>query len=282
MGATGILNCLNAADGSRVWSRDTLADASAQNREWGDSCSPLVTAAHVIVSSGGANGWSLVAYDKATGEIAWHAGDAPSAYASPILATLAGIPQILIVNGNSVVAHGPADGHILWEHPWGDGNSICANPIVIGDNQVFLSTGYGYGCLLLEIERDAEGEIKVSEVWPLNRNMKFKFTNGVHRDGFVYGLDDGVLACLELKTGKRRWKSGRYGHGQVLLVDDLLLIQAESGEVVLVRPDPKKLAEVARYPALTEKTWNNPALSGPYLLVRNDKQAACLRLPTRE
>ncbi len=280
VGSTGILTCLDGSNGTKLWSRNTFEDAHGTMLEWGDACSPLVTDAVVIVSTGGPNGWSMAAYHKDSGEIAWHAGDAEAAYDSPILANLCGVPQILILNRLMAVAHDPSDGHILWEHAWGGGDSLCANPIVVGDDQLFLSTGYGYGCALWQLKRDAaSGKFEITEDWPRNRNMKFKFTNGVQRDGYIYGMDDGVLACLDLKTGKRKWKAGRYGHGQLLLVGDLLLVQAESGELLLVKASPDKLTEVAQMPGFDEKTWNSPALSGALLLVRNDKEAACYELP---
>jgi outer membrane protein assembly factor BamB len=112
-----------------------------------------------------------------------------------------------------------------------------------------------------------------------NRNLKPKFTNLVRRGQHVYGLDDGVLACVNLEHGNREWKRGSYGHGQILLVDDLLLIQAESGDVVLTEISPEKPRELARFRALPGKTWNHPALVGNLLLVRNDREAACYRLP---
>ena len=112
--------------------------------------------------------------------------------------------------------------------------------------------------------------------------MKTRFTNVVVRGGFVYGLDDGILACVDLSTGERKWKHGRYGHGQVLLVEDVLLVQAESGEVVLVEANPTGHHELTRFAALKVKTWNNPALSGRYLLVRNGEEAACYELPLRQ
>ena len=98
-------------------------------------------------------------------------------------------------------------------------------------------------------------------------------------DGFVYGLDDGILACLDPATGERKWKAGRYGHGQMILVERTLLVQTEEGELVLVDPSPDGLKELARFDALGAKTWNPPALAAPYLLVRNDKEAACYELP---
>jgi outer membrane protein assembly factor BamB len=102
----------------------------------------------------------------------------------------------------------------------------------------------------------------------------------VTKDGFVYGLDDGILACVDLATGELRWKEGRYGHGQCLLVGDLLLLTAENGEVVLIEPTPDERRELTKVAALRGKTWNPPALAGDLLLVRNDQEAACYLLPT--
>ena len=148
--------------------------------------------------------------------------------------------------------------------------------MVLPDDRVFVSSGYGVGCKLFQIQRDSAG-FQAALIWE-TKNLKAKFTNVVPRDGFIYGLDDGILVCLDLATGERKWKSGRYGHGQMIGVDDLLLIQAESGDIVLVEATPEAHHEVTRFAALTGKTWNNPALAGAYLLVRNDREAACYQL----
>ena len=140
-----------------------------------------------------------------------------------------------------------------------------------------MATGYGIGCSLLQLEPRPVGEWSVTEVWK-NRNLKPKFTNLVRREKYVYGLDEGILVCLDPATGNRVWKNGRYGHGQLLLVDDVLLIQTEPGDVVLVEATPEGHRELARLPALKSKTWNNPVLAGDLLLVRNDLEAACYQL----
>ena len=288
LGATGILNCLDLGTGERIWSEDILYDNNAELASWGMSGSPLVLDDLVVVSAGGREGKSLVAYHKDTGEPVWRGGSDPAGYSSPLITTLAGVPQILIFNYGSVAAHDPSSGKVLWQHPWSSSYSECvAQPVPLPNDRVFVSSAYGIGCKLFQIARDANNQLKAALVWETPR-LKAKFTNVVHRDGYIYGLDDGVLVCLDLTDGQRRWKRGRYGHGQVILVDepdagkrqsDLLLVTAESGDVLLVEVNPNESKELSRFPALAGKTWNNPALAGQYLLVRNDREAACYELP---
>jgi outer membrane protein assembly factor BamB len=153
-----------------------------------------------------------------------------------------------------------------------------ALPVALGDDRVLVSSGYGVGSELLQLTREKTGIFTVNRLWKTNR-LKAKFNNLVTRDGYVYGLDDGVLACLDLATGELKWKDGRYGHGQFILLRDVLLIAAENGEVVLLDPVPDERRELAKFQALDGKTWNPPALVGDLLLVRNDQEAACYRLP---
>ena len=141
---------------------------------------------------------------------------------------------------------------------------------------MLLSSGYGTGSELLQIKKAEKWS--ASRLWKSIR-LKAKFTNVVYRDGYIYGLDDGILVCLDAATGEQKWKDGRYGHGQVILTGNLLLVMAENGDVVLVEPVPQGHRELARFSALNGKTWNPPALAGELLVVRNDKEAACYRLP---
>ena len=279
LGATGILNCLDLATGERVWSVNIVADNNARVHDWGMSGSPLVINDGVVVSAGGQNGRSLVAYHTETGERIWSGGTAQAGNSSPLITTLAGVRQILIFNYGNVAAHHPLTGQILWEYPWSTDTEHVAQPVPLSGDRVFVSSGYGIGCKLLQIQRDVHDNWHVSLVWETPR-LKAKFTNVVYRDGYIYGLDDGVLVCLDIVDGQRKWKRGRYGHGQMILVNDVLLVQAELGDVVLVEANPNNAGkELARFTALDGKTWNNPALAGPYLLVRNDREAACYELP---
>jgi outer membrane protein assembly factor BamB len=142
---------------------------------------------------------------------------------------------------------------------------------------VLISTGYGIGSELLQISREKE-RWKAARVWKSIR-MKSKFANLFHIDGFVYGLDDGALACIDVANGELKWKGERYGHGQMILVGGLILLMAERGELVLIEPDPGEQRELARFKVFNAKTWNPPALAGDRLVVRNDREAASFRLP---
>jgi outer membrane protein assembly factor BamB len=278
LGATGLLNCLDLATGKRIWSKDVVQDNNAQVIGWGMSGSPLLLDSLIVVSAGGREGNSLVAYHQNTGARIWSGGSDRAAYSSPLVATIAGVRQILIFNQNNIAAHDPTTGEILWQQGWPGGSECVAQPVPLPGDRVFVSSGYGIGCKLFQIQRGENGALHSSLIWETNR-LKAKFTNVVHRDGYIYGLDDGILVCLDLANGERTWKAGRYGHGQMINVGDLLLIQAESGDVVLAEANPQAHVELARMAALNSKTWNNPALAGRYLLVRNDREAACYELP---
>jgi outer membrane protein assembly factor BamB len=277
LGATGILNCLQFDTGQLVWSRDILRDNDASLPEWGVAGSPLVHDRLVIVNAGGPGGRSLVAYDKNTGTRVWSGGDAPAGYSSPRVASFDGFTQILIFNGSGLAAHHPVDGRLLWDFPWAPRHPHVAMPVLVPRDRVLISSGYGSGSALLQVSQSDESW-QVEEVWRSIR-LKAKFAN-VNRIGdFIYGLDDGIMVCLDLTDGSRRWKDGRYGHGQQILVEDLLLVLSERGAVVLIEPNPEELRELAQFQALKGKTWNPPALAGNLLLVRNDQEAACYRLP---
>lgn len=279
-GATGILNCLDAVTGKLIWTRSVLVENQLENIEWGMSASPLVFDDRVVVTAGKTPGPVLFAFSRETGEPLWKAGNDAASYASPMLATLAGRKVILSNNAATMTIHDPANGEVLLSHAWGIGKwPKASQPVVLPGDRIFLSAGYGMGCQLLQISAGTEGKFTASEIWRGNR-MKTQFNSVAVRDGFIYGLDDGRLACLDLANGERRWKDGRFGSGQTLLVNDILLVQSESGPVYLAAAQPDGYRELAQLPALDSKTWGYPTLAGRYLLVRNDREAACYELPS--
>ncbi len=280
LGATGELRALDASNGKLRWRANILDDANADNLYWAMSASPLVVGNTVVTVPGGGNGRSLVAYDRATGRVAWSALDDEAAYSSPMRVTLAGVDQIVVFLATRVVGVSADGGAVLWEFPWSTQDGInVAQPLVIGDNRVFVSSGYGVGGALLEITRDGD-RLTAREVWRTHR-MKNMFTTSVHHDGFIYGLDEGILACLDAASGELKWKAGRYGQGQVLVASGHLVITTDDGEAVLVRATPAGHQELARISAVEGRTWNHPALADGFLLVRNAAQMAALDLRPR-
>jgi outer membrane protein assembly factor BamB len=284
-GATGILNCLELATGKRLWSVNIVESNAAEIPEWGVSASPLVRGDAVIVAAGQPKGATLAAYHQQDGTRLWMGGNQTASYSSPILATLGGMEQILYFGPKALAGFDAVSGKLLWEHPWFATSSYphVAIPLPLSADGVMVSSGYGQGSGRAKIARQADGTWTAEETWATNR-MKAKFTNLIEYQGHVYGLDDGQFACFDPHDvdGKLKWREGKLGHGQILLVKDVFLVMAEEGQVVLVEPSPDGYKQLTQFKALTDKTWNPPCLAGKYLLVRNDREAVCYQLPVVE
>lgn len=277
-GGTGILDALDLKSGRLLWSRDVLKENALPNIIWGASASPLVFDNTVVVTGGMTNRATVLAYRKDTGAPLWQSGADKASYASPTLATFAGRRVVLSVNAASITLHDPTSGNVLLDHPWAKDNwPKSSQPVVLSGDRLFVSAGYGLGCMMLQIKVTQEGKWSATELWK-NKMMKTQFNSPVERDGYLYGLDDGLLACVDLTTGQRKWKDGRYGSGQSMLAGDVILIQSEQGAVVLAAAVPNGFTEMGRIEALSSKTWNYPTLAGRFLLVRNDQEAACYEL----
>ncbi len=277
LGALGELRCLDARTGKLVWNRNILSDAQAGNLQWGMSAAPLIVDDKVVVLPGGRSGKSVIAYNKDTGSPVWQALNDKQAYVSPMLVTLAGQRQILMVSAQRVAGLAPEDGKLLWDSPWVTSYDVnSAQPLVVGENRVFVSAGYGHGAAVVEVARSGDS-FTAKLVWQ-NVNMKNKFNSSVYYQGHVYGLDEAILSCVNAETGERKWKGGRYGYGQLLLASGHLIVLTESGEVILVKATPESHVEVSRFSAIEGRTWNHPALANGRLLVRNTTEMACFRI----
>ena len=277
LGATGHFWCLDAETGAVIWHRDILEDSSAGNLEWAMAASPLIVGDIVIVQPGGRNGWSVVAYDTASGGVVWHALDDAQAYTSPMDVTLAGRRQVLVVTGERAVGLGVEDGTLLWEYSWTpSGPRSIAQPVQVGNDRVFLSAGYGHGAAVIRLTMDGDS-LEVETVWQ-NTRMKNRFSSSVLLDGYIYGLDESILACVDAATGELQWKGGRYGYGQLLLAGDHLVVLTEDGDLALVRATPERHDERARFEAIDGKTWNVPAMADGRLFVRNAREMAAYDL----
>lgn len=276
LGATAMLNALDAKTGRVIWAKKAAVDTHRKIPMWGISSSPLVVDDLVIVAVNG----TLAAYDTANGNLRWLGPKNAGSYSSPQLMTLDGVPQIVILTSPGAVSVNPADGTLLWEHQW-EGGAIV-QPALTDDGDILINamaaTG-GIGTRRLSVKKSDRGW-HVEEKWTTN-GLKPYFNDLVVHKGYAYGFDGAILSAIDLADGKRKWKGGRYGNGQlVLLADqDLLLVISEEGEIALVSATPDQFKEVARIPALNAKTWNHPVVVRDVLLIRNGEEMAAFRLP---
>ncbi len=291
LGATGHLARLDGKTGKPKWAVEILAGSNVVY--WGEAGSPLVYDRFVVVNRGRnraglskeskpGTGPDVVAYDRDTGKIAWESGDRQAGYSSPQLATISDVRQVLVFDGGGLGSFDPTTGKELWFFEWvpADPDVNVAQPLVFDDGRVFISSGYGQGCAMLK-PAVKDGKWGVEKMWS-NTRLKSKFANPVRKGEHIFGIDEsaGSLVCLDAQDGKVAWKDGRYGNGQILLVGDLILIETETGKLVLVEANPEKLHEVASFQALEgRKNWNYLTVARGRAYVRNHEMMACYELP---
>jgi outer membrane protein assembly factor BamB len=266
------VNALDARTGAVVWSRKAAAETDTKTPEWGFASSPLVVDDLVLVAVSG----RLAAYDLATGAPRWTAPPRGTSYSSPQLATIDGVKQVLLLSSEGLASFAPADGALLWEHKW-KGYPIV-QPALTVEGDVLISVSDQSGTRRLAATHGAGGW-KVEEKWT-SKGLKPYFNDFVVHNGYAFGFDGSILSCIDLKDGQRKWKGGRYGNGQLILLadQDVLLISSELGELALVGAGTEQYTELAKFPALDGKTWNHPVLAGDILLVRNGEEMVAFRL----
>lgn len=279
LGGTGILNCLDAETGKRHWSRDIKTDSSGKTPMWGFASSPLIVDGHVVVYAGGEAGKSLLAYRLESGELAWTAAAGQNSYSSAQLTTIAGVPLCLMLTDFGLTAINPADGQALWETGLvAKGAPRYGQPRLMETNKLAVAGLDGTGVSLIEVSKDAE-KWKIEKLWT-SKDLKPEFPDFVIHGGHAYGFDISIFSCLDLSNGKRAWKEGRFGRGQVILLPDqsLLLVISESGEAILLAADPRGQKELGRFQAVQGKTWNHPVVAAGRLYLRNAEEMACYEL----
>ena len=279
VGATGILKVLDATTGKRVWTKNIAEDTKRAVAYWGIASSPLVMNDLVIV----ANAATLVAYDIASGDLRWKGPSYGASYSSPHLVTLDGVEQVVLLGGPGAISVAPEDGKVLWIHKWEPGPMV--QPAMTEDGDILVNnvtaTG-GVATRRLHVTRGADGW-NVEERWT-STGLKPNFNDFVVHKGHAYGFDNNILAAINLETGQRVWKGGRYGNGQLVLLQDqdMLLVTSEDGELALVSATPDKYTEIAKMRIFESKTWNHPVIVRDLLLVRNGEEMAAFKLPIAE
>jgi outer membrane protein assembly factor BamB len=281
VGATGLMHCLRTRPagprGQVVWRRDLLQDFGAGNLTWGVSFSPLVVGNRVYVNPGGPAGNSVAALDAATGKTVWHALNDKAGYSSPVFATLAGKPQVVFFTGEAAVGLAPEDGKVYWRFPWRTDYDVnAATPLVAGD-YVFLTSGYGRGCVLLQIENEGPAQ-RASPVYRNRRLLRGQFSTPVRYGDHLYGFDESYLKCIDLRTGEERWRHEGLGKGSLLVADGKLIVLGEFGRLVLAEVTPEAYRELSAVQFSEEKCWTVPALADGRLYLRDPRRVVCLEL----
>lgn len=305
LGATGHLVRVELLTGKPIWKIDLneLCGLSQSEFEldvlWGRSSSPLVKDGIVYVPLGGRtidkdSAKSLIAIGFEDGKERWRNGAAQVAYASPAFLEVDGVPQVVSVNEGCVTGHDPSTGAVLWTSPWpskSNADACASQPVQVDGRRLLIGKGYAQGSKMIRVIRkrgevrnsdgdshEVTGGFEAEDIWVNTKTLKTKFTNAIHLEGRLYALSDGILECVDAATGDRVWRGGRFGQGQILIVNGTILVLSEDGRVAAVEIHQGKT--IAELPVLEGITWNTPAVAGPFLLVRNGSEVVCLQSPS--
>lgn len=246
---------------------------------WAFAGSPLVAGDLVVVYAGGETGKGLLAYRAQTGDLVWSAAAGNSSYSSPQLTTISGMPQCLMLHDSGLTSVDMATGKKLWETGVAmKGAPRTGQPRLLEGNKLLVASLGGLGCSLIEVSKNGE-QWSTADKWE-SKALKPEFPDLVVHKGFAYGFDVGIFCCIDLADGKRSWKEGRYGRGQVVLLADqaLLLVSTETGQLVLLAADPTAHRELGSFQAIDGKTWNYPVVRGNRVYIRNAQELACYSL----
>jgi outer membrane protein assembly factor BamB len=284
-GITGILTCLQAADGKQLWQVDCLKEFKGKNLFFGVSSSPLVEGNRVMALVG-AQGASVVAFEKDTGKVAWKALDDRASYASPIAIGQGKDRQLVFLTGEGLIALAPKDGSLFWRFELKDKlNESSTTPVKIGD--LLLASSVTYGSVALKQTISKEQKLAVEQLWK-NAALTCYFSTPVPVGADHVYLVTGELAlkpesklhCVETKTGKVLWtrpKTAKYHAALLRTGDDKLLMLDDFGQLTLIDPNPKEFRQLAQS-KVCGATWAHPALSDGRLYLRDEKELICVQL----
>lgn len=276
LGAHATLAAVDVETGKEIWRQDLKKTLGARPPTWGVSTSPLVEGDRLILDAGGRGGHSIVALDRATGKLVWHAESDKAGYATPLPLELGESRQVVMFTGTQVVGVDPADGRVLWKRPWKTSYDVnAAMPLFIPPNRLFVASGYSTGAALFELQPEGDS-VRVTEIWT-NPRMRNQFSSSIYHEGHIYGFDNGTFKCLDAATGEEKWavREG-FGHGSLTLADGHLYVLGDRGKLALVEATPEGYREKGTVEILEGKCWTVPTLSGGRLYLRNEQEMVAL------
>jgi outer membrane protein assembly factor BamB len=286
-GAEGVLQCLDFTKGKTLWQVNTKKDFRAQKGFFGAACSPLVEGNAVLLNIGGRDGAGIVAFEKSSGKVLWKTCEDEASYSSPVAATIDGRRYAFFFTRAGLVALNPVDGAVQFQFPWrarANESVNAAAPVVVGDT-VFVSACYGTGAALLRVRDHA-----ADTVWSGDESLSCHYATSVQRDGFLYGIDGRAdpgfspspsLRCIELKSGKVRWRDDSVGAATAMLAAGDLLILTEQGELVRAPATPDGFKPLARAQVFPNGMRAYPALANGFFYARSKNRLFCLDLSSK-
>ena len=277
------LFCFSLETGKIIWKKNLLADHKGNQIKWENAASPVVEGELIFVGGGGPE-QSLLAFHKASGRLAWAVGTETVTHATPTVARIHGVKQVIFFCVSGLVSVETETGRTLWKQPYKFAVSTAASPIVDQD-VVFCSAGYGVGGGAYKVS-NIKGKWNIDEIWriPGNAHVANHWSTPVLKDGHLYGMfsfkkyGDGPLKCVEIRTGKIKWEKEGFGAGNVIRVRQNILALTDYGTLVLVEGNSSAYKELARFKAVTGKCWSTPVVARGHIYVRSTKEGACLRV----
>jgi outer membrane protein assembly factor BamB len=245
---------------------------------FGLASSPLAVGELILVHPGSPTGPRLVAFRADTGKQEWSVGTAAVGYCTPHLAVIGGVPQVLVFNGDGLFAHDRVTGKELWAYEWKAETTapVVVQPLVLSGDRIVLGSGRpGVRSRCIKVVRK-DDTWRCENVW--QAPFAPAFNDLVRFGDYLYALDGGRLVCVDVNTGKRLWKEGHYGSGQLLRAGNRLIVQDESGPLALINPSPETRQELGVVEALSKRTWNHPVIANGRLFVRNACEMVCYQV----
>ncbi|MFQ5630375.1 MAG: PQQ-binding-like beta-propeller repeat protein [bacterium] len=271
----GKLHAVNATTGELVWRHDLAREYGCRIPTWGYSSSPMVFGNMLIIQVGGQRDHAFIAFEKKSGDMIWHSQTDEPAYSSPIVATIHGTRQIIFFSANGLHAVSPQNGILFWKYRWTTSyDANVANPIFIAPDKIYISSSYGTGAAVVQINERA-GRFTAETVWK-SRVMKNHFNSAVLIDGYIYGFDDGTLKCIEAESGREMWKTRGFQKGQLIFADGCFIVLGERGQLALIEATPNSYREKTNAQMLRGKCWTMPTLANGKLYIRNQREMLCL------